>query len=157
MSGTWGFAVGMPTTVDVDRLIEAFGVPDAGALIPYEDVESALTLSRQQARFRTVTNAWRRRLEREHNLVIEAETNKGFLVLTNRDRVGHSARYFRSGLRRVGVAGRRAASTSRTGLSADEVKALDHVSNVAASFRMQAALEARKLLALPPSAHKPAA
>ena len=145
-----GFAVGMPTAVDVTRLMEAFGVPSEGTRISYEDIERLLSVTPRQSRFWSVTAAWRRKLEREHNLLIEAVPGEGFDVLTNRGRVGFTARDFKSGLRKVTRAGERAAKTSRVQLSPQEVRVLDYQSQCAAQWRVQAAVEARKLRELPP-------
>jgi hypothetical protein len=152
-----GFSVGMSTAVDVTRLVEHFGSLEVGTLVPYAKVEEVLRVPRAQDRFRTVTNAWRKKLEREQNLILECAPNQGFRVLTNVERVGHSARYFKQGIKRTSIAGRRAASTSRAGLAVEDVRTLDHVMNTSALFKVQAALEARKLREIPPVAQQPAA
>jgi hypothetical protein len=144
-----GFSVGMPTSVDVDRIVGVIGVPLVGRLIAYAELEEVLRVTVAQSRFWSVTSAWRKKLERENNLILEAVPTEGFKVLDNHERVGHASRYFKSGMRRTSVAGRRAASTSRVGLASDETRALDHVSRTAAAFKVQAAMEARKLRELP--------
>lgn len=144
-----GFSVGMPTQIDVDRIVAVIGTPSEGRLITYSELETILHTTHNQSRFWSVTTAWRKKLERESNLILEAVPTEGFKVLDNHQRVAHSARYFKSGLRRTGIAGRRAACTSRSGLSTDESRTLDHVTNTSAIFKIQSALQARALRELP--------
>lgn len=68
------FVSGIPTDPDVRKLMEAFGKPSDGA------------------RYRTVTTAWRKKLHREHNIIVLADPGVGFKVATPDERVesGHS-------------------------------------------------------------------
>lgn len=73
------FRGGVPTRSDVDTLFKMD--PQPGDRITYEAVEQALGLRRTQSRFRTVTNAWRKRLFRER-LVQSLVEDGAFVFLT---------------------------------------------------------------------------
>ena len=139
------FATGVPTKVDVDELAEKIGAPAVGSTVAYSTVEAIIHVGHRENRFRTITAAWRKLMEKEHNLLSEAVPNEGFLFLTNSDRVAFVAKGFHSALRKSRVVGRRSAETSRVGLSVEQVRTLDHVANTSAVFTVQAALAARKL------------
>lgn len=72
---------GMPTGPDVSALIKAFPDLKIGDRIEYEQIEVILSLERRDTRFRTITNAWRKRLL-EEGKVIHCERNAAFLVAT---------------------------------------------------------------------------
>jgi len=150
MNGKWGFSVGMPTDVDVRRLVDQFGTPGIMTLIPYADLEGCLKMRRDQLRFRTVTAAWRKKLEREHNLMTVAVPNEGFRVLDNPGRVDSVSRLYKHGLRRIMKSGERALRTPDNGLTAEQRRARDFVGSTAGTIKLQAAIEARRMRELPP-------
>ncbi len=61
---------GLPTGPSVDMIMDAIGVPVKGQTIPYTEIEVAADLSYRSYRWTTVTNAWRKRIERDYGLVI---------------------------------------------------------------------------------------
>ncbi len=68
------FFGGVPTRMDVDRLMKI--EDDPGMSIDYEYIEGVLGVKRGSNRFRSVTNAWRKRLFREKLLMTTAEGGK---------------------------------------------------------------------------------
>lgn len=139
------FGGGVPTEIDVRRLLEAFGIPAIGQLLTYDQISGALGLDRQSWRWHTVTGAWRKRLYREHNLVLSAIAKTGFKVEDSRGRVGVSASKYRGGLRRIAAASIMAARTDRAELTPEESAACDHIQNTGAALRLAAATAARQI------------
>lgn len=66
------FFGGVPTQPDVELLMKEVPV-QSGTEVQYAEIERLLGLQRKQSRFRTVTDAWRRRLRREKLLQSTAE------------------------------------------------------------------------------------
>lgn len=143
------FLGGIPTAPDVEKLLAALGVPQIGQVITYSQVSQVIALDANQSRFRTVTTAWRSQLYRTHNLLLEAVTRTGFRVLDGSQRVTHSSKRFKRGLKVIRRAGDIASKTAVAGLTPDELKARDHVASVATSLQLAAAVQARKLRELP--------
>lgn len=70
---------GIPTKIDVDKLMALELQP--GAALPYADVEALIQVERGTNRFRTVTDAWRKRLFRE-KLIQSSAYGETFHLLT---------------------------------------------------------------------------
>jgi hypothetical protein len=113
MAGSRLFFPGVPTTMDVNRLMELDVQP--GTIVSYEQVTAVIGISNSVHRFRTVTNAWRRRLFRERLLQSSAEGGAfHFLTADAAHQKG------RGGLTRVG----RASGRLRTAVAAVDSAAL---------------------------------
>lgn len=96
------FFGGVPTNADVKKLRDAYPAEKLvkGTLILYQDVEKVLNLSRKSDRFRTVTNRWRREIEREtRSVVIGTKPGEGFTVLSEHEKVGLSTSKLQSSVR----------------------------------------------------------
>ena len=74
------FFGGVPTGPEVDRLMAGVEIIP-GNRVPYQDVEQLTGVKANEHRFRTVTNAWRKRVFREKALEIKAEGGC-FVILT---------------------------------------------------------------------------
>jgi hypothetical protein len=70
MAGAKLFFGGLPTGPSVDMIMDAIGIPVKGQTIPYQEIEAAADISYGTSRWKSVTEAWRKRVEREHGLVI---------------------------------------------------------------------------------------
>lgn len=138
-------ANGVPTKPDVDKLLERFGVPDPGTEISYTDIVRVITCERGSFRFASVTNAWRKILDRNHNIILRAIPGKGFAAMTSADRVLYCGSKYKSGLRHVARSASVAERTNRTGLTENQTRSLDHLSRVGAAIRLSAAMEDRFL------------
>lgn len=139
------FKGSIPTDVDVELLRQKFGVPDPGQTILYTEIEKAINQPHQSNRWRSIVTAWRKKLDRESNILLRAEPRKGFVAMDGHSRVDYSTSTFRGGLRRVAKAALVAVRTDRDSLDPEETRALDHVQKVAGAIRTTAAVEARKL------------
>lgn len=144
MTVKFGFG-GLPTDLDVRMLQEKFGVPQEGDLIPYLLISECLKKGRETSRWKSVVGAWRKKLERDHNLVLKAIKNQGFKVCDPRDRLDVFGRKFKGGLRQVSRATLGAARTSRKGLTPEENRTLDYLQNTGAALRLQAATAAKQI------------
>lgn len=91
---------GVPVEPDVKLLLDHLGVPEAGTDISHEEVERALGISRTKNRYRTVTWAWRQRLQDDKNVVV-LQVPDGFHALTAVERLGEAERQGRKGTRRI--------------------------------------------------------
>lgn len=94
------FLGGMPTDIDVRKLVERFGEPAIGVEIEHHEVEDCLGLNRKSARFRSVTLAWRRRLLKDHNIHLAAQPSVGFRSLDPAERISTALAGVQSGVRK---------------------------------------------------------
>lgn len=123
------FEGGVPTEPDVMALMKAFPVPSLtpGRLIGYDEAAAIFREHRESSRFKTVTNAWRKRLERNHGIVLEAEANQGFRVLDDSGKLRSSIAKVRQGVRATKRGYIRSAHVDRSKLEPGELKQLDHL------------------------------
>ncbi|MBX3703979.1 MAG: hypothetical protein KF822_09415 [Steroidobacteraceae bacterium] len=103
------FFGGIPADIDVRKLEERFGDPQEGQEFGHDEVEAVLGLERGSNRYRTVTDAWRRRLLNQRNIEVGAVPGVGFRCLTPAERVDGSLKGFRTGTRQQLRSVRRAA------------------------------------------------
>lgn len=90
---------GVPTEPDVKKLLERFDVEDMipGHEIKYSEVSEVIGQPKEASRWRTVTTAWRRRLEKDRNIFIGCNPEKKcFYVLSEGGKVGLSGSKLRS-------------------------------------------------------------
>jgi len=76
---------GLPTAPDVKLLVERYGVPEPG-LIPHAEISALIGIPWPSARYTTVTNVWRNKLEQESNLLMRVEPGLGIRILDDRER-----------------------------------------------------------------------
>lgn len=122
---------GVPVAGDVDKLFKRYGVPEEGTEISYHEIGEIIGASYPQNRWHTVTHAWRKRMERQHNCCIaphpdKPDTDCMFLVLNPSQRLqrGHSFR--RSAIRKVKRSHMLIAKTDRNRLDKAEQGVYDH-------------------------------
>ena len=119
---------GLPTGPDVKDLLDKYGTPGYGVKIFYSDIYKLLQLDptkeKDRNRFKTVTNAWRKRLEKEHNIVTRALRGEAFQVMNASERVKDVAAHLVSGGRKI----RKGAIRSRK-IPLKEMTARDRVYN----------------------------
>jgi len=139
------FLGGVPTEPDVRKLVEIYGVPKVGDEFPYQQIADALGVPIKSYRFRTVTWAWRKLLDRQHNLIVGAVQARGFVVLDNQQRVTFSAVRFKRGLKAVRRGSCVASRTDTAGLTPEERRSRDHIVATGSMLQLAAATEARKL------------
>ena len=139
------FFAGIPTEPDVKRLEETFGVPEEGKLISWDSIAEAIRENRNGHRFRTVVGAWRRKLHRGHNVVMDAVAGEGIVAVDPAQRVGLGARRMDHGFRAIRRAGTVLEGTDRSRLDGEQKSALDHNLRIGAAAKMAAAMESRRI------------
>jgi hypothetical protein len=93
------FFGGIPTEPDVNKLLEEINVKEMkpGETVPYSDVGIVIGQRVGTSRWRSVTNAWRKRLEKDYNIIIGCKSfEKAFCILTEGGKVNLSGRKLRS-------------------------------------------------------------
>lgn len=145
------FNRGIPTEIDVNALMQKFGVPSIGTVVKYEAISAVIDQPADSNRWYAVVMAWRKKLDRESNVIFRAIPNVGFEALDGAGRVDVAGRIYKAGLRRVGRSSRIAMRTDRTGLTPEQRKVADHLQNAAGVIALAAATEAKRL-ALPEAA-----
>jgi hypothetical protein len=139
------FNGGISTEPEVNDLIEQIGIPVPGDQISYLRISEIIKVKKGTSRWSSVVSAWRKKLERQHNVILGAVPNEGYEVLSNSGRVNLGGKFFKESLRRMGRAVKVVTSTDRAGLSDDEVKAAEHIQKTGASLRLAAQTAARQL------------
>jgi len=137
------FLRGVPTEPDVNTLLAAYGKPAEGVLIAYDDIAQRIGVSPESYRFKTVTAAWRRKLNELYNTLLLIE-DRAFRVRLPGERVVHAKSKLRSSMRAARVAVDVAQNTVRTGLTQRQVEDLDKVQRVGSTTQLAALSEARK-------------
>lgn len=137
---------GIPTDIDVERIIKEIGIPQPGDVVLYADIDRVLSMDRSNYRWKSVVMAWRKKMDREHNIILKARTNEGFVALDGSGRADFCGRVYKGGLRRITRAAVVATRTDRIGLSAEDVRTLDHIASTGASLRLAAATAARQIV-----------
>lgn len=84
---------GLTTDPQIRRLSERYAdiASRRGTVIPHEEIEALIEAERGSNRYKTITNRWRRRVERETGIVIAGTgeaVGVGFRVLTDDEQVG---------------------------------------------------------------------
>ena len=90
---------GVPTEPDVKKLLDAYNVEDMipGFKMDYAEVSRIIGSNKEASRWRTVTTAWRRRLEKDRNIFIGCNPEKKcFYVLSEGGKVELSGSKLRS-------------------------------------------------------------
>ena len=82
---TFSWRDGMPTKPDVDALLKRWPEPNIGDRYEYETVAEVIGYEPGSQRFKTVTDAWRRRVH-EKGFVIECDPGAAFFV-ANADQI----------------------------------------------------------------------
>lgn len=133
---------GVPYAPDLKRLTDAFGVPEPGTLVTYEEMRAALDREVEESRFRGLVAAWRNSLEREHNVLFDAVPNVGLQALDGTGRVRHVQSKFRRGARAIRKATIRAAATDRGSLSTEEAQHLNKLEQLGTKTLMAMRVDA---------------
>ena len=94
---------GIPTGPDVKNIRDKF--PDsklkAGNKIGYAQIEAIIKTQRDEPRFRTVTNAWRRAVRRDANKIIGVIAGSGFVVLDENEKSNLVGRKIRRSVKQL--------------------------------------------------------
>jgi hypothetical protein len=139
------FNAGIPTAPDVDKINIAWPELNEGDEITKQEISAVIGVAEESHRFHTVVNSWRRQVYRDRNIFIGAIRGAGFRVLTRRERCEAGGHKLKVGLRSTKRGGGLVASTDKTGLPEDVVRAADHVVRLSGMITTLAAAEAKRL------------
>jgi hypothetical protein len=141
------FFAGIPTRPDVEKLISKFGIPEEGRLFRWDEISETIDIDRikQASRFRTVCEMWRKRLEREHNIILISESGVGLIAATPHDRVVVSGQKIKRSIRGLGKAERVLVTTDRARLNEDDKREYDFKIRLVATLRLTANTEVKRL------------
>lgn len=143
MSNT--FKNGLPTDIDIRALFEAFGVPAEGVAIPYADVTATIKAPERSGRWITVTNRWRKRLIKEHNVYLAARDGM-FRVMDPATRVEHGAQHYRSAARHHRKCYTVIGTTDQARLSPEQKALATHLQHNAATAYQTARISSKRAL-----------
>jgi hypothetical protein len=128
------FLGAIPYSADLERLDKAFGVPERGTVLLWEQIETVLELQRDLSRVKDVTTTWRKKLMREHKLVTSAEyaftRGLGIRVLTDEEAVQHAMHRRGKAKRQIKQAGRDALAARSEALSEPMQASREHLLKV---------------------------
>ena len=98
------FRGGVPLYPDVNRLLDHYGTPAEGAVLPYADIAAVIHVAPQSARFRTVVASWRRAIERPPHVrrLVAHPDERSYHVLAADDHVTHASRKIDLSVRAAG-------------------------------------------------------
>ena len=91
------FLKGIPTKIDVDQLDAKWPKVNEGDVIRLQDLAGHLRLDVQSFRFKGVLMAWRKKIEREHNLLSVGTGDGAIRFADPAERVAYAARKVKSG------------------------------------------------------------
>lgn len=124
------FSAGIPTAADVANIRAIY--PDSqltiGQKISYDDIEQIINTSRDKSRFKTVTSAWRRAVERESGLYIGTIAGTAFEVLDEPGKLGLASSKYRQSLRLTRRANIVTSAVNRSQLTDDEKRSAEFIS-----------------------------
>ncbi len=127
---------GIPTKIDVDKLMDLFKRFKEGDIIPYTDVESVGSITRNTGRYGSVVSAWRRRLMREANALLIAVPNEGYRIAPPAERMTYSAAQTFQGRKRILRGSAVASATDPARLNEEHRKLRDHLQALPARLRL---------------------
>jgi len=139
------FPMGLPTKPEVDKLEKQFRNLKPGDKILYEQIEHVLGVEKSTYRFKTVVNAWRKRLRNEYNVELAAVMNEGYQVMNGSERVEFATKTTKYGVRRVRRAGDVVMRTSRDDLTPEQQIVADHMVKVSAAICGHYAMQRKEL------------
>ncbi len=145
MSSANVFFGGLPTAIDVKKLDERYGAPNEGLLILHADIAVCIGYPWKSSRYRTVLDAWRRKLRRELNIDTSVDPGKGLYILTPPERIKAGKSDTKSGLRKFRRGGARVAVAPDEGLTAEQRTERDHTAQVVWRLYSSAAQEIKAL------------
>jgi len=129
-----GFCRGVPTDLDVRRLMDHFRTLHQGQEIPYEEVAQILGITKGTHRWASITTAWRKRVLAEQHLVIGCDPGVGYVILDDPSKADMSARKLKSGIRSCRRSVRVGALVDHSRLTPEQIERATHTNRVATAI-----------------------
>lgn len=90
---------GVPVEPDVKKLLKVYPTLNVGDVIRHSEIEEHLGVKYRSSRYRTVTDAWRKRMFCDQNILLGAVSGVGFKVLSPDERLDRVSGRFRAASR----------------------------------------------------------
>lgn len=143
------FFGGVPTGPDVKRIIEAWPPADMapGVVIHFSSIGDLIGINSESSRFRTVTERWRREMEKDHGILLGCPGDKTFVVLDDYGKVDLIKKKVTSAFKSSRRALRVSTHVDRRNLDDEGRLVLDHQRRCAGQI---AAMKQTRKKSLPP-------
>jgi hypothetical protein len=130
------FFGGLPTKVEVDGLMLLADAYREGDTIPYELIEAEIKIGRRSNRGASIVSSWKRRMFRENNVLLIADSGKGYRKADPKERMSNSSSLVSAGRRRIMRAATVAASTEAHRLDDEGKKLREHIQAIPSRLRL---------------------
>ena len=134
---------GIPTKIDVNKLMEAIKPLEEGDLFSYDTIADTIGVDRTSKRFQSVMGAFRNRLMRERNIYLVCEPREGYRLADPDRRITVAANKVTYGKRMIFRASSLAMTTDTNRLTGDNRKLQQHLATLPVRMKL-AALTAPK-------------
>jgi hypothetical protein len=142
------FIGGIPTGPDVRKIRQKY--PDntlsVGTTIEYKKISALIGHEPGSYRFKTVTSAWRKVVEKESAIFIGTNPGVEFVVLNEREKLDLAGSKYRHSLRASRRANIVASHVNRKEISEEEATRLDFIDNRSAAILSMARLKKTPIL-----------
>lgn len=132
------FFGGLPTKIEVDRLMTKFGVPKEGEKITWQQVAEVISVPPRTNRFVSVVQAWRRLLFREHNTYMTCDGDNAIYAADPDTRVTKSAHKVANSRRAIARAILVTYQTDASRLSETKLRVREHLLKTGDKLRLAA-------------------
>lgn len=138
---------GRPTGPDVEEILKVYKPEEMkpGMEIEHDTISEIIQTHKKTGRFKVVYDAWKKKLFRDYNIVLESRDGLVFHVLTDKERVDYSSRRLVSGMKTTKKAGNIALTTDDAQLDDNEKRRRTHLITVAGSLSTMFHKEKKKI------------
>lgn len=125
---------GRPVDPSVRTLMEKFGSVSRGQTIEHADIEKAVGENSKSPRYRTVTNAWRKRIHDTTGVFVEAVPGVGFRGCDASGQLANGGKAVKSAARKLATGVALAQTTPEKDLAPHEKNKREHMLTQGASL-----------------------
>lgn len=120
---------GVPTAIEVDKLLKTYSTVEVGRIITHEEIEALVGVERARnlSRYHTITTRFAAKIFRQYNVRLLSLRGVGYRVLSPNERVDLSIDSAGSAVRHLGRALRDVVSAPRIEMNETEKQRADHV------------------------------
>jgi hypothetical protein len=141
---------GATTEPEVNALLDKFGTPAPNQQIKYAEIEEVIGIKWDQRRWKTITQVWRKKLEKNHNVILKPVfRGEAFQCLNDSGRINLGVTYLNGGLDKIVRGSEVVIKTPRQSLTDEEKRLADHILKCAANFRLAAIISEKSEIKLP--------
>ncbi|CAB4196166.1 hypothetical protein UFOVP1299_59 [uncultured Caudovirales phage] len=93
------FFGGLPTDAEVKALLALYGAVTPGTFISHEDIAALTNTKVKSSRYLTIVMVWRKRLLNDHAIVLKSIRGKGYVSLSDVEKIDAATDKFATGTR----------------------------------------------------------